>query len=136
MFRAVKKYFPRCDCLIMAAAVSDYTPQQTSAVKLKKAKAALTIKLKPTKDILAWAGKNKKHQAVIGFALEDKNLRANAEEKLRNKKLDMIVANTPAAIGAQSSTVHIKTTHSKWTKIKAAKTTIAAKIVRQAEALK
>ena len=26
MFAAVKKFFPKCDCLIMAAAVSDYTP--------------------------------------------------------------------------------------------------------------
>jgi phosphopantothenoylcysteine decarboxylase/phosphopantothenate--cysteine ligase len=137
MFQAVKKSFPRCDCLIMAAAVSDYTPERTSAIKLKKGKAAMTIKLKPTKDILAWAGKNKKHQTVIGFALEDKALRANAEKKLRDKNLDMIIANSTSAIGADTSTVHIKTPDSKWTKItKATKAAIAAKIIRQAESLK
>jgi len=26
MFKAVKKFFAKCDCLIMAAAVADYTP--------------------------------------------------------------------------------------------------------------
>jgi phosphopantothenoylcysteine decarboxylase/phosphopantothenate--cysteine ligase len=137
MFEEVKKNFASCDCLIMAAAVSDYRPERTSAAKIRKAKGPLTIKLKPTKDILAWAGKNKKHQVVIGFALEDKAVRTNAEKKLSDKNLDMIVANTPSAIGAETSTVQIKTTDSGWTKItKAAKTTIAAKIIRQAEMLK
>ena len=135
MFQAVKKNFHPCDCLIMPAAVSDYTPERSPTAKVKKGKAALTLKLKPTKDILAWAGKNKKHQAVVGFALEDKAVRTNAEKKLRDKNLDMIIANTPAAIGAQTSTVHIKTPNSKWIKIKAAKTALAAKIIRQAEAL-
>ena len=36
MFKAVKKYFPNCDCLIMAAAVSDYTPVNPSKTKIKK----------------------------------------------------------------------------------------------------
>ena len=36
MFRAVKEHFPACDCLIMAAAVSDYTPARPSKTKLKK----------------------------------------------------------------------------------------------------
>ena len=137
MFQAVKKNFPRCDCLIMAAAVSDYTPERTAPAKIKKGKAVLTIKLKPTNDILAWAGKNKKHQTTIGFALEDRALRTNAEKKLRDKNLDMIVANSTSAIGADTSTVHIKTPNSKWTKISnAAKSTVAAKIIRQAESLK
>ena len=137
MFEVVKKNFNRSDCLIMAAAVSDYRPQRTVAAKLKKGTAALTLKLKPTKDILAWAGKNKKHQLVVGFALEDKAVRANAEKKICDKNLDMIVANTPDAIGAEFSTVHIKTPDTAWNKItKAAKATIASQIIRQIETLK
>src|SRR5512135_808025 len=54
MFRAVKKNFKNCDCLIMAAAVSDYTPAKKAKVKLKKQDSDLTIKLKPTADILMW----------------------------------------------------------------------------------
>lgn len=66
----------------------------------------------------------------MGFALEDKNLRANAEKKLKDKNLDMIVANSPAAIDSEKSTVHIKTPNHKWLKLPhATKTTIAKKIV-------
>ena len=59
MLKAVKKNFPKTDCLIMAAAVSDYKPARQSRIKIKKTSAELTIKLKPTTDILKWAGKNK-----------------------------------------------------------------------------
>jgi phosphopantothenoylcysteine decarboxylase/phosphopantothenate--cysteine ligase len=142
MFEAVKKYFPRCDCLIMAAAVSDYTPAQPAKTKIKKSNKSLTIKLKPTPDILKWAGAHKKSKIenrkskirprclVVGFALEDKNLLQNAEKKLQEKNLDMIIANTPAAIGSDKATVHIKTPDGPWVKIEnATKTTIAKKII-------
>ena len=131
MFAAVKKFFAKCDCLVMAAAVSDYTPVKKSKIKIKKSKRNLVIRLKPTVDILKWAGKHKKqNQIVVGFAIEDKNLHSSAEKKLKEKNLDMIVANTPAAIGAEKSTVHIKTPDHKWLKLPhATKTTIAKKIV-------
>ncbi|MHC4130747.1 MAG: phosphopantothenoylcysteine decarboxylase domain-containing protein [Planctomycetota bacterium] len=131
MFEAVKKLFKKCDCLIMAAAVSDYTPIRSSKTKIKKDRSELVLKLKPTKDILAWAGKNKKkNQLVVGFALEDKALRQNAEKKLNEKNLDMVIANTPDAIAADKSTVHIKITGTKWLKIENKdKTTIAKKII-------
>jgi phosphopantothenoylcysteine decarboxylase/phosphopantothenate--cysteine ligase len=131
MFEAVKKFFTKCDCLVMAAAISDYTPVRASKTKIKKGRSELTLKLKPTKDILSWAGKNKKKsQLIVGFALEDKALRRNAEKKLKEKNLDMIVANTPDAIAADKSTVHIKTPGSKWLKIEnKKKTTISKKII-------
>ena len=136
MFKAVKSFFDRCDCLIMAAAVSDYTPVSPAKVKIKSGK-SLTIKLKPTVDILKWAGQHKKKgQIVVGFALEDKNLRARAEEKLEGKNLDMIIANTPAAIGAEKATVQIKTAIGKWTQLEnATKTTMAKRIIRLIENL-
>ena len=59
MFEAVKKYFSRCDCLIMAAAVADYTPARPAGTKIKKTGKSMTIKLKPTTDILKWAGNQK-----------------------------------------------------------------------------
>ncbi|MFQ6036856.1 MAG: phosphopantothenoylcysteine decarboxylase, partial [Sedimentisphaerales bacterium] len=80
MFEAVKKHFPKCDCLIMAAAVADYTPVHPAKTKIRKSNKHLTIKLKPTADILKWAGKHKKkNQILVGFALEDKKLRERAE---------------------------------------------------------
>ena len=137
MFKAVKKHFPRCDCLIMAAAVADYTPLKQAKSKIKKTNKPLTIKLKPTADILKWAGKNKKkNQIVIGFALEDKAIRTRAEKKLKEKNLDMIIANTPAAIGADKSTVQIKTPCSPWIKIEnSTKVTTAKSIIRLVEKL-
>ncbi len=138
MYAAVKGYFDKCNCLIMAAAVSDYTPVKTAKTKIKKTDSALTIKLRPTPDILKWAGKNrKKDQVVVGFALEDKAVRTSAERKLKEKNLDMIIANTPAAIGAKKTSVQIKTPTSKWTKLAiATKTTIAKKIISLIEQIK
>ncbi len=132
MFAAVKEHFPRCDCLIMAAAVSDFTPAHRSKTKIKKDGGLKpTLRLKPTPDILRWAGRHKSaSQIVVGFALEDRNLRANAERKMHDKRLDMIVANAPAAINAPTSTVHIKTPGSPWLQIAArSKTTIAKRII-------
>ena len=65
MFKVVKDNFDKADCLIMSAAVSDYTPVKSSKTKIKKANADLEIKLKPTKDILAWEKKNKKAQVLL-----------------------------------------------------------------------
>ena len=135
MLEAVKNNFEMCDCLIMTAAVSDYTCARTAVTKIKKSNKSLTLRLKPTADILKWAGKHKREkQIIVGFALEDKNLRQNAEIKLKEKNLDMIIANTSAAIGAGKSTVHIKTPDCKWLKIPTAtKNAIAAKIIRKIE---
>jgi len=131
MFDAVKRHFARCDCLIMAAAVVDYMPIKKSETKIKKGPGPFTLKLKPTPDILKWAGRNKKKQIVVGFALEDKSIRKNAERKLKEKNLDMIIANTPAAIGSEKASVQIKTGVTTWTKLPhAAKTIVAKRIVR------
>jgi len=135
MHTAVKKHFPKTDCLIMAAAVADYTPIKPLKTKIKKSGKGLTLKLKPTHDILRWAAKNKrKNQLVIGFALEDKAVCARAEKKLKEKRLDMIVANTIAAIGSDKTAVQIKRCDSKWLKIaSSAKAVIAKKIISLAE---
>lgn len=137
MFTAVKKHFGKCDCLIMAAAVADYTPARPAKLKIKKSNQPLFIKLKPTPDILKWAAAHKKkNQRVAGFALEDKNIRKNAEKKLKNKNLDMIIANTPASIGSDKTEVYIKTVNTEWLKISAApKNVVAAGIIRLIEKL-
>ena len=140
MFQAAKECFPECDCLIMAAAVADYTPAHPSKTKIKKdggLKPTLQLELKPTPDILKWAGRHRRvgrahhgPQIVVGFALEDKDLRVNAERKMRDKHLDMIVANAPDAIGGEKTTVHIKCGDRGWVKIaNATKATIAKRII-------
>ena len=123
MFQAVKASFPDCDCLVMAAAVSDYTVARPAQTKIKKDRARLTLELRPTQDILSWAGRHKgcagrsaehRKRLVVGFALEDQTLRECAERKLRDKQLDMIVANTPAAIGADQAALQIKIQGREW----------------------
>jgi len=135
MLEAVRKHFGQCDCLIMAAAVADYSPVRPAKTKLKKTAQHLTIRLKPTPDILKWAGAHKKkRQILVGFALEDKAIRARAQKKLQDKNLDMIIANTPAAVGAARTSVLIKTAGRKWLKLHdASKATIARKIISLAE---
>jgi len=137
MFEAVKAAFTACDSLIMAAAVSDYKPAAPSATKLKKQKTDLTLRLVPTRDILAWAGRHKQPgQRLCGFALEDRNLFENAERKRRQKKLDMIVANAPSAIGAAASTLYVKTKTDDWKTLKStAKSRSATMLIRMIEQL-
>ncbi len=134
MFAAVREHFTGCDCLIMAAAVADYTPIRRAAGKLKKTSKQLTLQLKPTVDILKWAG-TRKHagQVVVGFALESRAVLARARKKLVDKRLDMIVANTPAAIGEDRSSVEILTADGQRLGIEeASKSVTAARIVRMA----
>ena len=89
---------------------------------------------------MKWAGwKNKRlknKKIVAGFALEDKNLRKNAEQKLKSKNLDIIIANGPEAIGSARSSVQIKTVDAKWLTLPiATKLNIAKKIIRLIENL-
>jgi len=137
MFEAVKKEFGKCDCLVMAAAVSDYMPCSPAKNKIKKSDDSIVIVLKATEDILKWAGEHKeKGQLIVGFALEDKDVRRRAEGKLESKKLDMIVANTPAAIGAEKSCLEIKAPTGQWRTLpRASKAVNSRKIVKAIEQL-
>ncbi len=89
------------DVIIMAAAVSDFTPAQTFDHKVKKDTAGDSIELSRTTDILAWLGGQKPaHQTLIGFAMETEDLIKNAKSKLTGKNADWIIANSLAKEGA------------------------------------
>lgn len=101
MFNAVNSRKDDADIIIMAAAVSDYTPETTSTEKIKKSDNDLSINLKRTKDILKHIGKSKKDgQIIVGFAMETENLIENAIKKLESKNCDMICANNLKVEGA------------------------------------
>lgn len=101
MAEACRSRFPQVDVAILAAAVADQRPKQTAGHKLKKSDGPASLDLEPTEDILAWMGANKaKGQKLVGFALETKNGRAHAEDKLVRKNLDLIVLNTLEDAGA------------------------------------
>lgn len=94
MYVAAHQYFTDVDVAIAAAAVADYRPKHVASQKIKKASAVLTIELEKTKDILLSLGEVKKHQILIGFALETENEEENAKGKLARKNLDFIVLNS------------------------------------------
>ena len=88
--------FKNIDCadiLIMSAAVSDYTPSVKHEGKIKK-KNGMTLELERTVDILKEVGSTKsKDLYLVGFAAETDNLIGYAESKLKEKNLNMVVAN-------------------------------------------
>ena len=101
----VQKYLPECNVLVMSAAVGDFTAETLEKEKIKKVDGdGLVLNLVPTIDILIEVSKIKTKQFVVGFAAETQNLIQSALEKLRKKKLDLIVANDISApgIGFQS----------------------------------
>lgn len=94
MAEAAHKASMDADIIIMSAAVADYRPKEISSSKIKKSDANLFIELERTEDIAASLGKNKKPgQILVGFAAETNDLIANAEDKIRKKNLDWIIAN-------------------------------------------
>jgi phosphopantothenoylcysteine decarboxylase/phosphopantothenate--cysteine ligase len=100
MYKAVKKHFPKADALVMTAAVSDFALEKVFAGKIKKQKTELSLKLKPTSDILKEVGRDKGKKVLVGFAVETENEIENAKSKLKEKNLDLIIVNNPNLKGA------------------------------------
>lgn len=123
------------DIIIMAAAVSDFTPAETFSKKVKKDQASDTIKLQQTIDILHWLGDRKtERQTLIGFAMETDDLEENARNKLQNKKMDWICANllTDQGSGFESNVNAIQLFGKKSKKeFKGPKKEIAMQILRE-----
>ncbi len=96
---------PETDFLVMAAAVADYRPANVAEHKIKKRDGGLTLELERTPDILLEvAGRRRPDQCIVGFAAETERLVDHAREKLRRKRLDLIVANDASqAMGADTN---------------------------------
>ena len=93
MAKAVFHHFPDSDVVVMAAAVSDFTPASVSSEKLKKEDVEPVIQLERTVDILKELGQRKESQFLVGFAAESGPVREMARKKLKEKGLDLIVGN-------------------------------------------
>jgi phosphopantothenoylcysteine decarboxylase/phosphopantothenate--cysteine ligase len=77
----------------MAAAVADFRPARPAAEKIRKSSLGMSLDLAPIADELPRLGARKGGRIVVGFAAETSNLESNAIEKLRRKRLDLIVGN-------------------------------------------
>ena len=105
MLSAAEHHFPTSDVIIFAAAVADYTPVEKNAEKMAKSESDLTLHLKATPDIAkSLCASKTESQTAIGFALQTHNGEQNARRKLREKKLNGIVLNTPSTLGAATGT--------------------------------
>ncbi len=107
MRAACLEAFPRCDAVFMTAAVADWRPAERYPGKRKKAGSAPVLPLVENPDILAEMGRTKTGQTLVGFALESEDGEEHARRKLAGKRLDLIVLDSPATLGAELSDFHI-----------------------------
>jgi phosphopantothenoylcysteine decarboxylase/phosphopantothenate--cysteine ligase len=129
------------DIVVMAAAVADYRPSDALAHKRPKDRAAWTVELEPTTDVLAALGASRHAgQVLVGFAADegDGGL-ARAREKLVRKNADVFVFNDVARSGigfdAVENEVTIVTAAGEQAIAQAPKDEIAAAILDQVESL-
>ena len=94
MLTACESVFKHVDIAVLSAAVADYKPKEVVASKIKKKDAMFSLELIKTDDVLETLGKQKTHQLLVGFALETDNMIEYAQEKIKKKNLDFIVANS------------------------------------------
>ncbi len=93
MLTAVMAHVDECDAVIKAAAVADYRPVTRCETKIKKQGDVISLEMTKNPDILALLGSRQRRPFLAGFAAETDNLAGNAEQKLKAKNLDMIIAN-------------------------------------------
>ena len=128
MYDSVHKIKDEYNCVIMSAAVADYTFKDYSQQKLKK-QDDLSFSMVRTKDILKSLGQTKKsNQYLVGFAAESENIIENAKSKFFKKNLDMIIANNLQVAGKEFSEITIITKNSQ-SKISGSKFDLAHNIL-------
>jgi phosphopantothenoylcysteine decarboxylase/phosphopantothenate--cysteine ligase len=111
MHRAVMRAYARSTAVVMTAAVSDYRPERVERRKVAKGPTPITLRLVRNPDILQALGRQKRNRILIGFAAETHDVHERAVRKLREKKLDLIVANDVSAPDAgfevETNRVHL-----------------------------
>lgn len=134
MYSNMLSEFKEKDIVICSAAVADYKPAQVSDQKIKKKDEQFNLELIKTRDILAELGKLKNKHCLVGFALETMKVEEYAKQKLKNKNLDVVVANSAIEEGSgfsgDTNKITIIDKHNKITKFELkTKQEVAADIV-------
>lgn len=98
------------DALVMAAAVSDFTPVAPARDKIRR-RERLTLELEATGDVLKAVRDRNPELFVVGFAAVHGNPFADAREKLRSKGIDLVVGNDISqpgiGFGAEENEVYV-----------------------------
>ena len=94
MRREVDELASASDAIVGAAAVSDFRPAQPSMVKAHKDALSSVWQMAPNPDIMGGLGRRFRGQKfLVGFAAETHDVVESASRKVRQKNLDVIVAN-------------------------------------------
>jgi phosphopantothenoylcysteine decarboxylase/phosphopantothenate--cysteine ligase len=93
MYKAVMTIVGENHIFISAAAVGDYRAAQKAPQKIKRTEASWVLDLLPNLDITKSAREQNPDLFIVGFAAETDNIEKHAAKKLRDKKLNIIVAN-------------------------------------------
>jgi phosphopantothenoylcysteine decarboxylase/phosphopantothenate--cysteine ligase len=108
MLEASLAELPTCDGVIAAAAPCDFEPVQRTAGKIPRRGTFLSLKLKPTTDVIATlAARSKQRQWFVAFALEPGADPRRAFEKIEAKRCDLIVVNDVSALEATKTAVTV-----------------------------
>jgi phosphopantothenoylcysteine decarboxylase/phosphopantothenate--cysteine ligase len=89
----VLEHARNADALVMAAAVSDFTPASPVKEKIRRGEETMAVELKPTADVLKAVREKNPDLFVVGFAATHGNPVPDAHEKLASKGADIIVGN-------------------------------------------
>jgi phosphopantothenoylcysteine decarboxylase/phosphopantothenate--cysteine ligase len=141
MRRAVLDRIEKATLLIMAAAVADYRPKSAQPAKIKKGSMPLALELVPTEDILTEVAGRREGLFVVGFAAETERVVERAAEKLKAKRLDLIVANDVSqpgiGFGTDENEVTLIDRHGGITAVpRLPKPTVADRILDRVDALR
>jgi len=93
MREAILQHLGEATIVIKAAAVADYRPAHPSPAKIRSGQERLSIELSPNPDILKEVAARRGSAFVVGFAAETSDVAAHAVAKLRDKGIDLLVAN-------------------------------------------
>jgi phosphopantothenoylcysteine decarboxylase / phosphopantothenate---cysteine ligase len=81
------------EALVMAAAVSDFTPASPVGEKIRRRSGTTSLELAPTPDILGAVTERYPDLFVVGFAATHGDPVADAREKLESKGANLVVGN-------------------------------------------
>jgi phosphopantothenoylcysteine decarboxylase/phosphopantothenate--cysteine ligase len=87
------------DALVMAAAISDFTPASPVKEKIRREEGGLSLDLKATADILKAVRKGYPNLFVVAFTATHGDPAADAREKLGSKGVNLVVGNDISRAG-------------------------------------
>ncbi|HEX4334612.1 MAG TPA: bifunctional phosphopantothenoylcysteine decarboxylase/phosphopantothenate--cysteine ligase CoaBC [Polyangiaceae bacterium] len=101
LFTALGSDLGAADALLMCAAVGDYRAERIASEKLKRKDDGMTLRLVQNPDLLSEVGALRRGErpVLVGFAVEtgtDEEIVARARQKLRKKRVDVVIANHAA----------------------------------------